>query len=141
MLESYERKQVQQPTTRKASKHIVKASRPTPPTCDICCSTTSPTAGAALELLLVTFWPLLAALGTLLAALGALLGRSWALFGPSWPLSGRSWNDTQKLINIDAKNYRFGRPKALQNDAKIEPKSDPKYITKTKRTRTELRRK
>ena len=104
----------------------------------------------------------MAALGYFLSALGrsgaplghflAALGRSWDALGCSWGALGRSLaplgrsraalGTTRKnQSKIDAKNDRFGRPKALQNDAKIEPKSDSKSITKTKRKRTELRRK
>ena len=104
-----------------------------PPTCDICGSTTSPTAGAA-------------------------LGYSWSLFGRSWPLLGRFWvalgrflaplgrsraalgTARKKQTKIETKNDRFGRPKALQNDAKSSQKTI-QHINKTKRKRTELRRK
>ena len=104
----------------------------------------------------------MAALGYFLSALGrsgaplghflAALGGSWDALGCSWVALGRSLaplgrsraalGTTRKnQSKIDAKNDRFGRPKAFQNDAKIKPKSDPKSINKTKRKRTELRRK
>ena len=101
--------------------------------------------------------PLLAALGYFLSALGrsgaplghflAALGRSWLLLGRSWVALGRSLaplgrsraalgTARKNQSKIDAKNDRFGRPKAFQNDAKIE-----QSIKKTKRKRTELRHK
>ena len=109
----------------------------------------------SLGALLAALGTLLAALGTLLAALGTLLGRSWDTLGTLLVALGCSWGTLGRSLaplgrsraalgttrknqsKIDAKNDRFGRPKALQNDAKIEPKSDPKSINKTKRKRTE----
>ena len=75
-------------------------------------------------------WP---ALGVLLATLGrswAALGRSWVALGRSWAALGTTPKNHQK---IDAKNDRFGPPKASQNDPKIGPKNDQKSMPKTKR--------
>ena len=110
------------------------------------------------------FWPSWAALGRSFAALGSLLGRSWPLFrrsqaalGPSWPLLGRSWGALGRSWvalgrpsaalrtacknhpKIDAKNDRFGLPKALQNGSKIAPKSVQKTMQKTMRKNIEMR--
>ena len=128
-----------------------------PPTCDICCSTTSPTAGVALG----RSWPLFVRSWPLWSSSWSLFGRSWPLLGRSWLLLGRSWvalgrslaplgrsradlGTTRKSQSkIDVKNDRFGCPKALQNDSKIEPKSDQTSIKKTKRkknrTKTHMR--
>ena len=81
----------------------------------------------------VALGPLFVALGPLLAALGPLLGalgRSWAALGRSWSALGTTCKNHQK---IDAKNDRFGPPKASQNDSKIGPKIDRKSMQKTKR--------
>ena len=90
-------------------------------------------------LLLGCFWP--------------LLGRFWPTFAPSWAAFGRSWpllggpgathTHTFRRPNthtythgttfknhqkIDAKNDRFGPPKASQKPPKMTPKSDQKTI-------------
>ena len=93
---------------------------------------------------------LLAALGCLLGALWPLLGlswpplgRSWALLGGSWEALGRSWGDLGATCKnhqkIDAKNDRFGVPKASQNGTKIGPQTDKKSMQKTKRKKNEIR--
>ena len=90
-----------------------------PPTCDIFCSTTSPTAGA----LLATLGLLWAAFGRSWPLLGryrAALGLSWAPPGRSCAAHGCSWaalGATRKNpLNFDAKNDRFGHPKAPQDE-------------------------
>ena len=103
-------------------------------------------------LLFFRSWPLWSSSWSLFGRCWPLLGRSWLLLGRSWVALGRSLaplgrsraalGTTRKnQSKNDAQNDRFGRPKALQNDAKIEPKSDPTSITKTMRKRTDLRRK
>ena len=97
----------------------------------------------ALGALLGALGALLAALGALLGALGALLGRSWPLLGPSWVLLGRSWaalgTTCKKHQKIDAKDDRFGPPKASQNDSKIDPQIDQKSMQSTMRKKTRYR--
>ena len=56
---------------------------------------------------------------------GAAFGRSWAALGRSWAALGTTFKNHQK---IDAKNYRFGPPKASQKPPKMTPKSDQKTI-------------
>ena len=41
------------------------------------------------------------------------------------------------MPKIDAKNDRFGLPKASQNDPKIDPKNDKKSMPKTKRKKNQ----
>jgi len=107
-------------------------------------------------------WPLLAALGSFLAALGsflAALGRSWGAFGRSWAPLGRSWaalgrswaalgrswaalgTTCKNHQKIDAKNDRFGPPKASQKPPKMTPnrtKKRPKIDAKNELKKTPL---
>ena len=71
---------------------------------------------AALGSLLVAFGRSCAALGPLLAALGRLL----AALGPLLAALGTTFENHPK---IDAKNDRFGPPKASQNDTKSYQKT------------------
>ena len=93
-----------------------------PPTCDIFCSTTSPTAGAALGhswAALGRFWPLLVALGPLLVALApplAALGLPMAALGP--------------LLERHAQIHEISMPKIIDlgtpKPPKMSSKSDQK---------------
>ena len=111
--------------------------------------------------LLGHFWPLLGRSWPLLGCSWAALGRSWPLLGRSWacvhvrvcvcgpcvhvrvcvcvrswPLLRRHAKFIQKSMPKMTKNDRFGLPKALQNDPKIDQKNDQKSMQKTKRKKT-----
>ena len=86
------------------------------PTCDICCSTTSPTAGAALGrswLLFVRSWP--------------LWSSSWSLFGRSWDTLGCSWGALASLLGTLCPLLAALGP-LLERRAKSNQKSMPKII-------------
>ena len=96
--------------------------------------------------LLGRFWPLLGRSGALLGRSWALLGRSWGALGRSWAALGRSWaalgrswgalgTTCKNQQKIDAKNDRFGLPKASQNDPKIDQKNDQKSMQKSTKNR------
>ena len=83
-----------------------------PPTCDIFCSTTSPTAGAALGhswAALDRFWPLLGRSWPLLGRSWPVLGRSWPALRLSWAALGRSWAALGPLLGRSTKFVRFSR--------------------------------
>ena len=109
------------------------------------------TALVILSLSFRTSWALLGHFLPLLGLSWPLLGRSWPLLGSSWAALGRSWEALGELLAAlgrswgdlgttcknheknDAKNDRFGLPKAPPNGTKIAPKSDQKSMQKTKR--------
>ena len=88
-------------------------------------------------------WPLLGAFWVPLGVFWAPFGASWVPLGGSWGALGRSWGGLGTTCKnhqkFDAKNDRFGHPKASQNDSKIDPQIDQKSMQKTMRKKNRYR--
>ena len=108
-----------------------------PPTCDIFCSTTSPTAGPALGHSWAAIGPLLVALGPPLAALVpplAALGPPMAALGPLLERHVKIHEISMpKMIDLGTPKAPKMSPKSNKKWSKIDAKkrSDKKSRTKT----------